>query len=373
MSTVQDDTSPTAAELLSLFHKGSVPKAITVDGRFVEVNAAFLELFGFVREDMLGRSAVELGIIDEAASARRIAEIRASGGAIRDREIVVRAKNGERRDVSHWAIETQYRGQPARFSELLDVTERSRMERELRDTQRQQLAQADELRRANADLEQFAYAASHDLQEPLRAIAGYVQLIGDKVADALDDDGRLYIERTVLAVERLKRLISDLLSLSRSGRGEPTPVSARLAAEEAIGNLDAAIAECGAQVHMEAPETWPIVVANYAQLVSVLQNLIGNAVKFRRPSSAPTVTISVDCATEAEATFTVEDDGLGVSPEFAAKLFVIFQRLHGRAFAGSGIGLAVAKRAIERMDGRIWHEPAASGGSRFRFTLKVAL
>ena len=221
--------------------------------------------------------------------------------------------------------------------------------------------------RSNSELQQFAYVASHDLQEPLRAIESYVELLARRYRGRLDDDADEFIGFVVEGVERMLSLINDLLLYSRVGtRIEPhKPTPAREALDGALENLRAAIEESGAVIECG---DLPIVVANAAQLVQVFQNLIGNAIKFRG-DEPPHVVISAE-KTGNEWVFCVSDNGIGIAPEHFDRIFQAFERLHSRdKYPGSGIGLAVCKKIVERHGGRIWVESRLGEGSKFCFTL----
>ncbi|WP_432023051.1 sensor histidine kinase [Streptomyces parvus] len=252
---------------------------------------------------------------------------------------------------------------------------RQRLSDELAETQKREDLLADqtqELRRSNSELEQFAYVASHDLQEPLRKVASFCQLLEKRYGTELDDRGKQYIAFAVDGAKRMQVLINDLLTFSRVGRVHEgwKPVDLGRSLDRAQGNLAAAVEESGAVV--ERPEELPELVGDATALTMVWQNLIGNAVKFRHPDRSPRIT--VDCVREEENWhLTVSDNGIGIAPEFADKVFVIFQRLHGRdEYDGTGIGLALCRKIIEFHGGRIWLEPEPVEGTRIHFTLPVA-
>lgn len=252
---------------------------------------------------------------------------------------------------------------------------RRRLADELSDarTREQLLAdQTQELRRSNSELEQFAYVASHDLQEPLRKVASFCQLLEKRYGTELDDRGKQYIAFAVDGAKRMQVLINDLLTFSRVGRVHDSwkPVDLGKVFDRALGNLSAAVEESGASV--ERPEDMPELVGDATALTMVWQNLVGNAVKFRHPDRTPRIT--VDCVREDDDWhLTVSDNGIGIAPEFADKVFVIFQRLHGRdEYDGTGIGLALCRKIIEFHGGRIWLEPEPAEGTRIHFTLPVA-
>ncbi|ORA22522.1 sensor histidine kinase [Mycobacterium aquaticum] len=231
--------------------------------------------------------------------------------------------------------------------------------------------QADELRRSNAELEQFAYVASHDLQEPLRKVASFCQLLEKRYGDKLDERGIEYIGFAVDGAKRMQVLINDLLTFSRVGRlgATRTEVDLGAALASALSNLSAAVEDSDAEIVLPA-EPLPHVDGDPTLLTMVWQNLIGNAVKFRRDGFVPHVAIEYQPDDADAWLFTVSDNGIGIGEEFADKVFVIFQRLHGRdAYGGTGIGLALCKKIVEYHGGNIWIDTSYTGGTRINFTL----
>jgi signal transduction histidine kinase len=235
-------------------------------------------------------------------------------------------------------------------------------------------AQAEELRRSNAELEQFAYVASHDLQEPLRKVTSFCQMLERRYGDQLDERARQYIRFAVDAAKRMQVLINDLLSFSRVGRvNDGTgrndrwgPVVLAEALGEALGNLSTRLEESGAEV---TTGPLPTVPGDRTLLTMLLQNLVGNAVKFRSPDRPPVIAVSAEPDGEMWR-LAVQDNGIGIDPQFEGKIFVIFQRLHTRdEYSGTGIGLALCKKIVEFHGGRIWLEPGYRNGARFEFTL----
>ncbi|WP_063627989.1 sensor histidine kinase [Actinospica robiniae] len=237
-------------------------------------------------------------------------------------------------------------------------------------------AQTAELRRSNEELEQFAYVASHDLQEPLRKIASFCQLIDKRYGEVLDERGKQYIDYAVDGAKRMQVLINDLLAFSRVGRlnDEREPVDLHASLTRALEGLQYAVEDSDAVVRMNGPAP---TVSGDATLIGMLwQNLIGNAIKFRSPDRPPEIEITAEPEPGREGVIrlTVADNGIGVAPEFAEKVFVIFQRLHSReAYPGTGIGLALCKKIVEHHGGRIWIEPGTAVGTRFVFTLPGTL
>ncbi|GAA2802191.1 sensor histidine kinase [Crossiella cryophila] len=234
--------------------------------------------------------------------------------------------------------------------------------------QAQQLAEsAEELRRSNAELEQFAYVASHDLQEPLRKVASFCQLLQRRYGGQLDARADQYIEFAVDGAKRMQQLINDMLAFSRVGRaiGEFTPVELTQALERARTSLTAAREETGAVIESDP---LPRVLGNLTLLAQVLQNLLGNAIKFRGQDT-PLIRISVE-RHGAEWLFRCADNGIGIEPQYAEKIFVMFQRLHAKAdYTGTGIGLALCRKIIEHHGGRIWLDTEVRAGTTVCWTL----
>ncbi|MEU8401210.1 CHASE3 domain-containing protein [Nonomuraea sp. NPDC048892] len=250
------------------------------------------------------------------------------------------------------------------------LAESHRQQVQLRDQAADLDAQAGELRRSNAELEQFAYVASHDLQEPLRKVATFCQLLEKRYGSVLDERGTQYIRFAVDGATRMQVLINDLLSFSRVGRmyDDREPVELDEALDKVIDDLSAPIEESGAR--FERLSKLPSVVGDPTMLRLLWQNLISNAIKFRDPGRAPVIRIGCAPAGEEGWEFSVADNGIGVEPEFADKIFIIFQRLHSRdTYTGTGIGLAMCKKIVENHGGRIWLDTGYTGGACLRFTL----
>jgi len=223
------------------------------------------------------------------------------------------------------------------------------------------------LLRSNTELEQLAYVASHDMQEPLRMIASYLQLIEQRYTEKLDDDGREFIGYAVDGAKRMQALINDLLAYSHVGtKARPfVPVDCAAVVDTALQHLRVAIDECHARIECGL---LPLVSGDTSQLVQLFQNLLANAIKFRG-SASPAIRIdSEPCG--ADWCISVMDNGIGIDPEYHERIFVLFQRLHRRTqYPGTGIGLALCKKIVERHGGRIWVERAPTQGSVFRFVL----
>ena len=264
--------------------------------------------------------------------------------------------------VMDFAISCDSRGRPRQLCTIAaDQTDQRRAELALRE-------RTAELERSNADLEQFAYVASHDLQEPLRMVASYVTLLSRRYGHILDQDGLDFIGFAREGAERMQRLILDLLDYSRIGRkGSPrTQMAMTTPLQAALGTLGRTISEAGARIDVPAP--LPTVFGSTSELTRLWQNLIGNAIKYAHPDRPPVVSISAVRDGE-NWLFSVADNGIGIDPQYADRIFLIFQRLHARdQYPGSGIGLAICHKIVTQHGGRIWLEPCENG-ALFRFLL----
>ncbi|MFB4300219.1 ATP-binding protein [Actinomadura sp. NTSP31] len=268
---------------------------------------------------------------------------------------------------------------PAEIDELaviIDAMRRRIIEEWRTSTERAVLLdeQAGELRRSNAELEQFAYVASHDLQEPLRKVASFCQMLERRYGDQLDERGRQYVQFAVDGAKRMQALINDLLGFSRVGRmARPEDaIDLNEVAGQAVDNLGSLIEETGARVEIA---DLPTVPGERTQLTQLFQNLVGNAIKFRRPDAAPHVAVDVRREGD-EWLFTCADNGIGIEPRYADRIFLIFQRLHPRdEYTGTGIGLALCKKIVEYHGGRIWLDEDERGdgdpGTTFHWTLPI--
>ncbi len=331
------------------------------EDRYTDGNQAALDLYGCTREEFLELSISER-YVDPADEERHLQEY-AEKGYAEDFEVRLRKKDGTEMDCLITSVERRDSdGNLAYRGVIRDITERKRAEENLTRYRR-------DLERSNEELQQFAYVASHDLQEPLRMVSSYTQLLAKRYQGKLDEDADDFINYAVDGANRMQQLIIDLLSYSRVGtRGkEIQPAETQTALDGALANLQMAIEESGAAV---THDPLPTVMADQSQLVQLFQNLIDNAIKFRGEEPSQ---VHVGAEQEDhEWLFSVRDNGIGIDPQYRERIFVIFQRLHGREeYPGTGIGLAVCKRIVERHGGRIWVESEPGTGSTFYFTIKA--
>jgi signal transduction histidine kinase len=325
------------------------------------VYAAILAVFLLV--------AAGLAVALQRAVVRPLRRLTAAARLVADGDYSHRIEPGGPADL--WSLAVSMEGMR---SGLVSALDDSRTAAEVTAQQAADLdAQAGELRRSNAELEQFAYVASHDLQEPLRKVASFCQLLEKRYGDQLDERGLQYIAFAVDGAKRMQVLINDLLTFSRVGRSselvERLPLDQPL--DAALNSLSVAIEDADAVV--ERPERLPEVVGDPTLLAMLWQNLIGNALKFRAPGRPPVVQITAAAQPAGGWQFAVTDNGIGIPPEFAEKVFVIFQRLHGRGvYPGTGIGLALCKRIVEQHGGEMHLDTSYADGTRIIFTLPAA-
>ncbi|MGB2639167.1 MAG: PAS domain S-box protein [Candidatus Acidiferrum sp.] len=335
-------------------------------GAIVLLNVQAEKQFGYSRDELVGQKVKN--IIPEGFAERLVADaLRSVEDALAQQIGTGIELTGRRKDRTEFPIELML--SPLESAEgilvtaaVRDITKRKKAEADL-------LSKVEELNRSNEELGQFAYIASHDLQEPLRMVASYTQLLSRRYKGKLDNDADEFIAFAVDGASRMQRLIKDLLAYSRVGtKGRDLlGISSEEALLDALINLRGAIEESGAQV---THDPLPTVLADEMQLVQLFQNLVGNAIKYQNPG-VPRVHITAAKKTGGTKwTFSVKDNGLGIDPQYFERIFGMFQRLHKREeFAGTGIGLAICKKIVERHGGSISVESRPGHGSTFRFAL----
>lgn len=338
------------------------------DRRVLSINQCACEMFEVSREVALAQTADPF----YADPAERVAWQQAlyRDGIARDFTVRMRTFQGRTFTAMLSATKTVHEGQLAWLVALVDITQRLRTEESLRAAKNQAEAAARELVRSNADLEQFAYVASHDLREPLRTVASYVNLLQRRHGDQLSPQAREFITFARGGVERMEQLIQDLLEYSRAGRAAPPeePVPLGPVMREALVNLEAAVRQVDGRVTVEGP--LPAVLGDRSDLLRLFQNLIGNALKYRHPDRAPVVRVSAAQRDDGGWTISVADNGIGIAEAHYERIFMIFQRLHGRsAYDGTGIGLAICRKVAERLGGAIRVESREDEGTTFRVDL----
>lgn len=336
--------------------------AINVDSKRVFVNRAFLRIHGLSDISEALGSEVDRYIVD--GDKQKVVErvlARQRGEQVSPiNEFRIRLPDGAIRWLESSSTRIHHRGLPASLSILRDITER-------KETEVMLARQAEELTRSNRDLEEFAYVASHDLREPLRMISSFAQLLASRYQGTLDEDGEEFLAYVVEGAHKMSALINDLLTFSRIGTktGEMKPTDSLGSLLEALKNLELATHDAGAVV---THEELPMVEADERQLTQLFQNLVANAIKFHGDSS-PAVHITA-VRVHGGWQFSVKDNGIGIDPAYAERIFAVFQRLHtDEEYAGSGIGLAICKKIVERHHGRIWVESELDQGTTVHFTM----
>ena len=388
---MMQDSAGTVERLTAIIE--SAPTAmIMVDsgGKIVLLNRAAESMFGYARSELLGRP-VEALVPGEFS--HRHPKLRA--GFVGDpsprpmgagRDLFAARKDGALFPVEIGLNPIQTSEGLHVLSVVVDLTERKRLENQLRQANEEleqrvqertaQLArQADELQhanealaRSNQELQQFAYIASHDLQSPLRSISGFVQLLQSEYEGRLDAQADDWIRRTVEAIQQMQTLIRDILVYSRvDNRPQPfKPASFRAICDEAVAIHEGTIRDLSADVGCDEP--MPVISGDSQQLVQLMQNLIGNALKYHG-QDPPRIRISATHG-EGEWVFCVRDNGIGIDPKYHERIFDIFRRLHDqKTYPGTGIGLAICRRVVQRHGGRIWVESEFGRGSTFCFTI----
>ncbi len=346
----------------------AAPDAMVVvnhGGEIVLLNVQAEKQFGYPRDELVGQKVKN--IIPEGFAERLIADgTRTAAEALAQQIGTGIELSGRRKDGSEFPIELML--SPLESAEGTLVTAAIRNISVRKDAEKHLVKTVGELKRSNEELQHFAYVASHDLQEPLRMVASYAQLLAKRYKGRLDGDADEFIGYAVDGCNRMQGLIRDLLAYSRAGTNGKAlgKTSGESALKEALTNLRAPIGESGAVV---SHDSLPAITIDDTQLVQVFQNLVGNAIKYRS-AEVPRVHVSATKNGGNEWIFSVRDNGLGIEPQYFERIFVLFQRLHGREeFEGTGIGLAICKKILERLGGRIWVESQPKKGSTFYFAL----
>ena len=343
---------------------------ITIDGKghIVTWNKGAETVFGYEEGEALGRSMEKMMPEDyrarHAAGIARMEDVADSGVLNHILELHGLHKDGRvfplELSIAAWSTDSD------RFFTgiIRDISERKRIEDELH-------AALEDLKHSNAELRQFAYVASHDLQEPLRMVTSYMQLLERQMKGKLDDENLEYFGYAVEGAKRMGQLIKDLLDYSRvESRGEEfVPVDAGESLCKALLNLQVAVSDAEAKI---THDDMPLVLADDSQLMRLIQNIIGNALKYHAPDRPPEIHVSAE-RHGGEWRFSVRDNGIGIEPQYFDRVFDIFQRLHGRnEYEGTGIGLAICRKIVERHGGSIWLESEPGEGSTFFFSLPAA-
>jgi len=327
------------------------------------VNHAMARMLGYSELEMFGRPLFDF--MDEQQKQQALDNVeRRKQGIGEQHEFKLKSKDGQDiwTDMSTSPVLDSQGNLLSCCALVYNITDR-------KEAEQQMLQLTEDLKRSNEELEQFAYVASHDLQEPLRAVTSYTQLLAQRYQGNLDAKADKYINYIVDGATRMQQLINDLLAYSRlETRAQEFEIAGcNAAVQQSLCNLQIAIAEKKAVITCES---MPTVMADEFQLVQLFQNLIGNSIKFCGPD-VPRIQIAA-IIQDDEWLFSVRDNGIGIDPEYADRIFIIFGRLHSRReYSGTGIGLAICKRIVERHGGRIWVESQLGEGATFYFTIPI--
>ena len=353
-----------------LFEYAPDPYFLTdMEGNFLGGNKAAERLINFKKEEIIGKNLVELGLItgEQVIKAFDLLSKNVEGFATGPEEFVLTRKDGKKVPVEITGYPLEIRGQKLVLGMARDISERKKSEEKLKET-------IHELKRSNDELQQFAYITSHDLQEPLRTIASFTQLLERRYKNKMDTDADEFIEFIIDAATRMKEMIQGLLDYSRIGTrgGEFNFTDTEEVLIMVLSNLHAAIMESGAKIDHDK---LPTVIADRNQLIQLFQNMVSNAIKFKKKDVTPQIYVSArKDEKRGEFIFSVSDNGIGLEPQYKGKIFEVFKRLHTMdEYKGAGIGLAISKKIIERHGGRIWVESELGNGSTFYFTLPMRL
>jgi PAS domain S-box-containing protein len=358
----------------TLFHNSNDAIFIhDLDGKILDVNQRLLALFGYEKPEIMGlsiRNIINAGEEEKYSGATKV--LTDEGAAIF--EIDFRKKTGELFPAEVSSSTLAIGGEMVVQGIVRNISERKRVEEEMSKYRKHLetfVAQrTDQLEAANKELESFAYSVSHDLRAPLRAMEGFANALLEDYADSLDEAGKDYARRVVAAAQHMDTLIQDLLSYSRLSRSalKPGAVSLDSVLGEVMHQFSSDIQKTGAQIRVERP--LPDVMGDHATLVQVLSNLLSNAIKFVEPGVKPRINIWAE-EKNSRIRIWVEDTGIGIAPEYHDRIFRIFERLQGvENYPGTGIGLAIVKKGLERMGGRAGVDSAPGRGSKFWVELR---
>jgi len=348
----------------------------------VDVNPFLVKFLGYAHEEFIGKELFEIGLLkDEAASQAAFRQLQTTG-YIRYENLPLQTREGQRVEVEFISNLYQENDQPLIQCTIRDISARRKTEETLCDAtelQARRTAELEsivgqrtaELRLSNEQLETFVYTIAHDLRAPLRTMQGFSQLLVQDHAASLSETGRDYANFIDAAAQTMDRLLADLLAFSHISQQkiDLAPVSLEAVVKSALAGCDSEIRE--SRAHIETTPPWPVVLAHAATLRQVLVNLVGNAVKFVA-GATPHVRIRAESRPGGIVRVWVDDNGIGIPAEFQERIFQVFQRLHTSAYPGTGIGLAIVQKGMDRMRGSLGLESVPGAGSRFWIELTEA-
>ena len=336
-------------------------------GQIMDVNPFLVDMLGYTRGEILGKKLWEIGGFEDVGASKIAFSELQGKGYVRYEDLPLETRDGRRIDVEFVSNVYSVNHEKVIQCNIRDITERRRAEEAEADRTVQLERMNRKLVALNAELDDFTYVASHDLQEPLRSLIAFSHLLGKDLGDSLPDEAARDLGFITDAAKKMQALIQGLLALSRTGRvaKKKEKVSLSECADRALEALALRVKETGAQITRDKlPEVW----ADSTLLTELYQNLIGNALKFSGEQH-PVIQLTVEDR-EGDQIFGVKDNGIGIEPKYAQQIFQPFRRLHGRAeYEGSGIGLAICRKIVERHGGEIWVDSEPGKGAHFRFTI----
>jgi PAS domain S-box-containing protein len=362
----ENEIMESAEKFRSLSEQALLGIAILQDGKVKYMNDAFAGMNGYTKQEMFSWSYDDFFGRIEPEEAEKLKNgmmerKKLPGDQQRNYQFRIKSGDGKIKWLDVYVRAILYEERPADFITQADITNLKETEEKLNRT-------INELKASNAELEQFAYVASHDLQEPLRMVSSYVQLIKKRYEGKLGADADDFIHFAVDGADRMQHLIRDLLAYSRVGtlKKEPGPVAMENVVRTVMSNMEMLLKETGATVSFSG---LPVITADELQMVQLAQNLMSNSIKFRKKEAPPVLEISAERRT-GEWVFKFSDNGIGIDGRYYDKIFIIFQRLHGKSeYPGTGIGLAICKKIVESYGGAIRVESKEGEGTSFYFSI----
>lgn len=348
-------------KLNTIFHSSPVGILISVlaTQKVIEANEAFFEISGYRPEEAIGHSTVELNLVDPVEREKIVAEVREKGSVV-NKELLTTTKSGEKKSILLSTKIIVINNEECIVSILYDISIRKKAENELKE-------KTEELERSNKELEQFAYVASHDLQEPLRNITTYVSLLEQKQRECIEEESHFFLDIIVHSAEKMKKLIKELSNFALLDKERTVEhVDCNKVIKEVLADLDNIIEENQAKIQVG---NLPVINSNEVEMHLLFKHLLGNAIKFKKNDVIPEIRILCVSA-DNHWKFSISDNGIGIEEEYRDKVFLLYQRLHtAEEYPGLGIGLATCKKIIEINKGKIWIDSKPGVGTTVYFTI----